>query len=138
MARRLADCRPLRAVHGNIDGPEVRRLFPQDLRFEIEGLRVWMTHIGGRPGRYDRRVRLLLEEDPPDLLVCGHSHLLRVERDRRFGHLYLNPGACGHEGFHRERTLLRFTLEKGRLRDLERADLGPRGRFSRAARGTPG
>lgn len=135
VARRLEEVAVLRAVHGNIDGPEVRARFPEDLRFDCQGLRVWMTHIGGRPGRYPRRVAEGLREDPPDLFVCGHSHLLQVARDRRHGCLYLNPGACGDEGVHPVKTLLRLELERGEVKRAQVVALGPRG--SSAGRAKP-
>ncbi len=119
--------KPLRAVHGNIDGPALRQRYPEDQRFECEGLQVWITHIGGYPGRYARRVRTLLPQYRPDLFICGHSHILKVMPDKRHGLLHLNPGACGREGFHKVKTLLRFTCAEGQVKDLEVIELGPRG-----------
>lgn len=123
----LRELAPLRAVHGNIDGAALRRELPEDLRFECGGFRVLMTHIGGYPGRYAPRARRLLREEPPDLFVCGHSHLLRVMGDPGLGLLHLNPGACGDEGFHEFRTLIRMTLEGRCFRDVEVVELGLRG-----------
>lgn len=136
VADRLEAFRPCVGVWGNIDEAGLRRRFPRDAHFEREGVRVWMTHIGGYPGRYAPRVRreaegLAAEGRAPDLFVCGHSHLLKVQRDPRFGWLALNPGACGRHGFHKVRTVLRFTLAAGRVRDLEAIELGPRGALPR-------
>ncbi len=117
----------LRAVQGNIDGADIRAKTPEDQRFELEGLRVWITHIGGRPGKYRERVRKGFEEERPDLFVCGHSHILKVEYDHKEKLLYLNPGAAGKEGFHQVRTLLRFKLAEGTPFDMEAIELGKRG-----------
>lgn len=119
--------RPLRAIVGNIDDAAARRAFPTDLRFELDGVRVWITHIGGRPPRYDRSVHEALRNDPPTLFVCGHSHICHVQFDAALNMLYMNPGACGRHGWHQVRTVLRFTITAGRLKDLEVVELGKRG-----------
>lgn len=110
---------PVRAVYGNIDGHKIRARLPEDQRFELAGARVWMTHIGGYPGRYDRRVRADLRKDPPDLFISGHSHILKVMYDKKLQCLHLNPGAVGNQGFHHKKTLLRFNLKAGKVADLE-------------------
>ncbi len=116
----LEEIAPLRAVYGNVDGTEVRRRLPEHQRFEVDGLAFWMTHIGGRPGRYDRSVRHELSQSPPDVFVCGHSHILQVERDEKLGRmLFINPGAAGTQGLHRVKTCLRLHLDDGRLRTAE-------------------
>ena len=126
---RLADIAPVRAVYGNVDGRDVRDTWPLDDRFERAGLRIWMTHIGGYPGRYDARVRGLLADDPPDVFICGHSHILKVTRDAHHGNCWvLNPGAAGHHGFHVVRTVLRFTIDDGAITAMEAVELGRRGR----------
>lgn len=114
----------LRAVHGNIDGAKIRASAPEDQRFSLEGVKVWMTHIGGRPGKYRPRILEGLRTDPPDLFICGHSHICKVEYDREHKLLYANPGALGKEGFHRVRTLLRFSLQNGRPTEMEVIELG--------------
>lgn len=113
---------PLRAVYGNIDGTELRSTFPLNAIFELEGLKVLMTHIAGYPNRYNQRARKLIEEVRPDLFICGHSHILKVMRDPKYGHLHLNPGAIGIQGFHQVRTLLQFEVEAGRLKNMEVAE----------------
>jgi hypothetical protein len=115
-----------RAVYGNIDGWEIRAQVPEHQRFECEGLRVWMTHIGGYPGRYAPSIRQQLLQDPPDLFISGHSHILKVMNDKKLGLLHMNPGAAGKNGFHKVRTALRFTIENGQPHDLEVIELGPR------------
>ena len=117
----------LRAVHGNIDGTAIRARAPEDQRFNQEGAQVWMTHIGGKPGKYRERVREGFEKERPDIFICGHSHILKVEYDQKEELLYLNPGAAGKEGFHQVRTLLRFKLENGKPFDMEAIELGKRG-----------
>lgn len=110
---------PVRAVYGNIDGHQIRARVPEHQRFEVEHTRVWITHIGGYPGRYDRRLRQSLHAQPPDLFICGHSHILKVMYDKKLQCLHLNPGAIGNQGFHQKKTLLRFTLKAGKVQDLE-------------------
>ena len=122
----LAALKPLRAVYGNIDNHIIRQEFPEDLRFMCEGVAVWMTHIGGYPGRYDRRVRVKLREAPPKLFIAGHSHILKVMWDKNLGLLHMNPGACGRIGLHQVRTMLQFAIEGEEVRDLEIIELGKR------------
>lgn len=125
---KLAAFKPMRAVYGNIDGHELRAIYPEDLVFELEGLKIYMTHIGGYPGHYSPRARKLIQLHQPDIFICGHSHILRVMRDKRFNNmLAMNPGAAGVHGFHKIKTLLRFTLDKGRILNLEAIELGKRG-----------
>jgi putative phosphoesterase len=126
----LAQIAPLRAVHGNIDGHELRVVFPEDLRFNCEGLDVWITHIGGYPGKYAPRVRERLIADPPNLFICGHSHILKVIPDNKLNILHMNPGAAGKEGFHQVRTILRFDIVAGKISNLEVVELGLRAALS--------
>lgn len=122
----LSAVAPLKAVYGNIDGDKIRREFPLHHKFIVEKCRIWMTHIGGRPGRYDYRIRDMVRRDRPDVFVCGHSHICLVKADPKIGGIYLNPGAAGIHGFHKVRTLLRFTVEDAKLKDFEVVELGPR------------
>lgn len=126
VAEGLAAVAPLRAVYGNADGGEIRAAFPERLRFIEEGVEVLLKHIGGYPGHYDRSVQEELFAAPPTLFVCGHSHILKVMMDRRLGVMHINPGAAGRYGIHHVRTLLRFTLDKGKIDHLEAIELGPR------------
>jgi len=123
----LEDFKPLRAVYGNIDNDKVRRALPLNLHFEVEGLRVFMTHIANYPGRYNKRARGLIEEHKPQLVICGHSHILKIIRDKTYGHLHMNPGACGIVGIHQVKTLVRFSIEKGKIKDVEVIEIGGRG-----------
>ncbi|QMU63656.1 MAG: YfcE family phosphodiesterase [Flavobacteriaceae bacterium] len=118
--------KPLRAVYGNIDTNEARTIFPLDAKFTVEGVSVWMTHIGGHPYKYHHRIREALTKSPPKLFICGHSHILKVQFDKRLKFLYLNPGAAGKHGFHQVRTMLRFQLEKGEIKNLEIIELAKR------------
>lgn len=127
VAERLAAFRPLRAVYGNIDGREIRAQYPLNLQFELEGISVFMTHIGGYPGRYTARVRALLDELKPRLYLAGHSHILKVMPDKKRGLLHVNPGAAGNHGWHKVRTIIRMTLDEGDMGDLEVIELGTRG-----------
>lgn len=124
IAERLNAFRPLRAVYGNADGGILRKLYTQDLRFECEGASVLMTHIGGYPGRYDAHIRRELYENPPKLFISGHSHILKVQYDKSLGLLHINPGAAGLQGWHKVRTLIRFTISEGSFSDLEVIELG--------------
>tara|TARA_R100000306_G_scaffold15292_1_gene19397 strand:+ start:13297 stop:13788 length:492 start_codon:yes stop_codon:yes gene_type:complete len=115
----LQKLKPLRAVYGNIDNDEARREFPLHNRFICEGVDVWITHIGGYPGRYDKRIREEIYKNPPKLFICGHSHILKVMPDKKTGLLHMNPGAIGKHGFHTVRTMLRFEIDKGNIKNLE-------------------
>ncbi len=119
--------KPFRAVYGNIDDAKMRRRYPLDLRFECEGVKVWMTHIGGYPNRYSKRVREQMPFDTPDLFITGHSHILKVMPDKKYDLLHMNPGACGNHGFHHIKTIIRFTIDDGEIKDLEVIELGKRG-----------
>lgn len=114
---------PLRAVHGNIDDHRLRAHFPEMLSWKSGGMEILMIHIGGRPGRYAKGIRALLKEKSPDLFICGHSHLLRVERDASWEGLYINPGAAGKQGFHVVRTLIRMTIGSGQVQNMEVIEL---------------
>lgn len=111
---------PVRAVYGNIDGPPVRHRAPEHQRFTVQGLRVWMTHIGGHPGRWAKGIGPVLQQERPDVFVCGHSHILRIERVRSLGGmLFLNPGAAGRQGFHQVKTVVRLAVEAGAATQAE-------------------
>ena len=123
VVERFQAFRPFRAVYGNIDGQDVRKVFPLLNRFEVEGVSVLMKHIGGYPGKYDPSVRPNLFVRPPKLFISGHSHILKVCYDKTLGLLHINPGAAGLYGFHKVRTLVRFTIDEGNVKDLEVIEL---------------
>jgi predicted phosphodiesterase len=125
---RLEGFKPTRGVYGNVDGAELRAALPAQLEWECEGLRVYMTHIGGYPGNYDPRARGALTRIRPGLFICGHSHVLKVIRDPALELIHMNPGAAGHTGWHTVRTAIRFTILGGKIFDAEAIELGPRGR----------
>lgn len=127
LADDLGKIAPVRGVYGNIDGTDIRNVFPLILRFELEGVKFFMTHIGGNPGRYALPIRREIEEDTPDVFICGHSHILKIVRDRSLNNmLYLNPGAAGKQGFQLYRTMVRFEIESGKLQNMEVITLGDR------------
>ncbi len=123
----LSKVSKLRAVYGNIDNAQIRKEFPLNNRFTVEDLDVWITHIGGYPGKYSPAVREELYQNPPKLFICGHSHILKVMPDRKLGLLHMNPGACGIYGFHKIRTMIRFEIAKGKIENPEVIELGARG-----------
>ena len=123
VATQLTAFKPLIAVHGNIDGRVIREQYPRNQCFTCEGVQVLMTHIAGQPPSYTSRVRSMIKKYNPTLLVCGHTHILHIARDER-GLIYLNPGAVGHYGIHLVRTLVRFTIEQGRLCDMVTIEIG--------------
>ncbi len=122
----LGSFKPLQAVFGNIDGGSLRWELPEVYETEIEGVKILMTHIAGPLGKYTPELRALLEEKKPDLLVCGHSHICKVAPDQKFALLYVNPGACGRHGFHQMRTVMRLTIDSGKVSGLEVVELGKR------------
>ena len=124
VADRLAAFKPLRAVYGNIDGDKLRVVFKQHERWMCEGVDVWMTHIGGYPGKYAREVKPEIFMHPPKLFISGHSHILKVMYDKKLGTLHINPGAEGKYGFHNVRTLVRFEIDGTDIRNLEVIEIG--------------
>lgn len=122
----ISKLKPLRAVYGNIDDHKIQKEFPLNNRFFCEGVDVFITHIGGYPPKYNGRTRKLIQENPPKLFICGHSHILKVMMDKELKVLHMNPGACGKHGFHQVRTMLRFVIDGADIKDLEVIELGKR------------
>ena len=118
VVEQLEQFKPLKAVYGNIDDAKIRQSFPLNLRFECEGMDVFITHIGGYPGRYTGRVREIIRSKSPQLYICGHSHILKVMPDKKYDFLHINPGACGNYGFHKIKTIVRFDINKGKIQNL--------------------
>ncbi|HTE00575.1 MAG TPA: metallophosphoesterase family protein [Mucilaginibacter sp.] len=123
LADKLAAFKPLRGVYGNIDGKEIRLDYPEHLRFKCEDVDVWMTHIGGYPGKYNPSIRQEIYTNPPKLFICGHSHILKVIYDKKISCLHLNPGAAGQQGWHKVRTMLRFCISEEKIHTLEAIEL---------------
>lgn len=126
LADQLAAFKPIRGVYGNIDGQDIRNVYPEMMRFTVEGLDVLMIHIGGYPNRYVPVVKEIMLQNPPKLFISGHSHILKVIYDKKFQCLHLNPGAAGKQGWHKVRTLQRFDINDGRIQNLEVIELGNR------------
>jgi len=118
--------KPLKAVYGNIDNHLIRTEFQEDLKFTLEEVSVWITHIGGYPNRYDIRIKEEITKNPPKLFICGHSHILKVIYDKKLNLLHMNPGAAGKHGFHNVRTMLRFEINEGNISNLEIIELETR------------
>ena len=123
LANNLAAIKPLRAVYGNIDGYPIRLQYPKIAHFKVEDVNVMMTHIGGYPGRYEPSIRAELYATKPQLFICGHSHILKVIFDKTLNCLHINPGAAGISGFHQVRTLIRFSIDKTEIKNLEVIEL---------------
>ncbi len=123
---RFREIKPFRAVHGNADSQTIRRECPKDLRFQTEGVDVWITHIGGYPGNYAPEVKPEIFIHPPKLFICGHSHILKVKYDKTLKLLHINPGAAGKQGWQQVRTLVRFVIDGEDMRDLEVIELSDR------------
>ncbi len=119
VADRLAAFKPFRAVYGNIDDHQVRTAYPEHLHFYCENLKVYLTHIGGYPGRYNRQLAATIQREKPGLFICGHSHILKVMHDPKHDLLHINPGAAGKHGLHLKITLLRFVIDGTNIKDLE-------------------
>ncbi len=123
----LRDFKPTRAVWGNIDNHHIRSECSEFLRFKIERVEILITHIGGKPERYSKPAFTELEKNgAPKLFICGHSHITLVKMDKRFNMLWMNPGACGYKGFHKIKTILRFSVSGNKIHDLELIELGKR------------
>jgi putative phosphoesterase len=124
----LQSIKPVKAVFGNIDDKDMQVQWPENYRVDIEGMSILMTHIGGTPPRYNPRVKKLLAEKTPGLFICGHSHILKIGRDPALNNmLFVNPGAAGNHGFHHMKTILRFEILEGEVRNMEVIELGKRG-----------
>ena len=119
--------KPFKAVYGNIDDQSIRIQFPLNLLFTCEGIKVFITHIGGYPGKYTKRVREILRKEKSQLYICGHSHILKVMHDKSLDLLHINPGACGNHGFHKMKTIIRFDIIDSQIKNLEVIELGKRG-----------
>lgn len=122
----LSKIAPIRGVYGNIDGQETRAIYPLHNRFVVDGLDVWITHIGGYPNHYHPSIKTELRMNPPQIFICGHSHILKIMRDQQLGFLHINPGAAGISGFHTVRTMVRFEIVNGKPAQAAVIDLGPR------------
>ena len=118
--------KPVRGVYGNIDDHVVRAAWPKFNRFNCEGMDILMTHIGGKPYRYSKDAYSQFVRKTPDVFICGHSHILLVQFDKKINSMWLNPGACGYKGFHKVKTILRFEIDKGAIQNMEAIELGPR------------
>ena len=119
----LAKFKPIRAVYGNIDGQEIRKVYPKNQRFMCEEVDVWITHIGGYPNRYSLDVKELIKINPPKLFISGHSHILKVIYDKKLDLLHMNPGSAGKYGIHKVITMLRFSIDRKEIKDLEVIEL---------------
>ena len=126
IASALASFKPFRAVYGNIDGPDIQQVYPEKLRWLCENVEIFMTHIGGYPGRYTAWVKKELTEHPAQLFISGHSHILKVLFDQKLNCLHMNPGAAGKQGWHTIRTIIRFSIDGGSIKDCEVIELGKR------------
>ena len=115
-----------RFVYGNIDPKEIRLETVEDLFWSVEGMDIFMTHIAGYPGRYNTRVLKIIREKRPDIVVCGHSHILKVIYNKQLHHLHINPGACGRYGLHQVRTAIRFAIDGTEVKEMEVIELGNR------------
>ncbi len=119
----LLQFKPLKGVYGNIDSAEIRKTFPEHLRFNCEKVGVWLTHIGGYPDKYHPKVKPEIYTNPPKLFICGHSHIVKVMYDKKINCLHINPGAAGKHGWQKVSTLIRFTITEDRIEDLELIEL---------------
>lgn len=126
VAAQLSSLKPFRAVNGNIDNQEIKKLYREYECWEEEGFKILMIHIAGPLGKYTRQTRMLIDKLNPDILVCGHSHILKVAKDPSFNLMYVNPGAAGKQGFHHLRTMLKFELDRGQIKNAQVVELGKR------------
>lgn len=126
IANQLKDFKPLKGVYGNIDGYDVRSIYPETLNWNCEDISVMMTHIGGHPQKYAPGVKAALTAARAQLFISGHSHILRVMYDQKLQCLHMNPGAAGRQGWHKVRTIIRFTIDKKEIANCEVIELGKR------------
>jgi putative phosphoesterase len=122
----FASFKPFRAVYGNIDDSVVRGAYKESLRFVVDEMDIWITHIGGTPGNYSPKVKKEIYSTHTDIFICGHSHIVKVMFDRKAGVLYINPGAAGYYGLHKYITAIRFQIDGKKIHDLELIEMGER------------
>lgn len=127
VADKLKAFKPLKGVYGNIDGEDIRSVYPEKLRWKCEDVEVFMTHIGGYPGRYAPGIKQELAATPTQLFICGHSHILKIIFDDKLQCLHINPGAAGNQGWHVMKTIVRLTIDGKNMKDCEVIELGKRG-----------
>ena len=125
----LEKIKPVKAVFGNIDDKTIQAKYPEDLWMELEGFIILITHIAGSPPNYNPRVKKILKDKTPDILICGHSHILKIMKDKDRSMFFINPGAAGQQGFHHMKTIMRFELENKEIRKVEVIELGKRGQL---------
>lgn len=123
---KLSQLKKTRGVYGNIDDHTIRLVYPKNEVFEIEGIKVYITHIGGYPGRYNAESKAVILKEKPNLFISGHSHILKVMPDHKLNLLHINPGAAGIHGFHQIRTIVRFEIDNGKINNLQVIELGKR------------
>jgi putative phosphoesterase len=116
---KLSSIKPVKAVYGNVDGADIRMKYKKQLRFTCEDMNIWITHIGGYPGHYKNEIRDEFAKNPPNLFICGHSHILKIIFDKKYNLLFINPGAAGIFGFHKVRTAVRFVIDKSEPKQME-------------------
>ncbi|HEX7754786.1 MAG TPA: metallophosphoesterase family protein [Niabella sp.] len=126
LVAQLKSFKPLRGVYGNIDGQDIRGIFPETAVFECEEVKVLIRHIGGYPPKYNKETKPLLIREQPQLFISGHSHILKIMYDDQLQCLYMNPGAAGKQGWHKVRTLIRFTIHEKDIKDCEVIELKER------------
>ncbi len=126
LAEKLASFKPLKGVFGNIDGQDIRSIYPENLIFNCEEVKVYMTHIGGYPPKYNSRSKAIIKENKPQLFISGHSHILKIMYDDKLNCLHMNPGAAGKQGLHKIRTLIRFDIDGADIKNCEVIELGKR------------
>jgi len=126
LADQLASFKPLKGVYGNIDGNDIRIIYPEQLVFMCEDVKVMIRHIGGYPPKYNPETRKELAIHQPQLFISGHSHILKIIYDDKINCLHMNPGAAGKQGWHKVRTLIRFVIDGKEMKDCEVIELGKR------------
>ncbi|MGZ8525269.1 MAG: metallophosphoesterase family protein [Chitinophagaceae bacterium] len=129
LANRLSSFKPLKGVYGNIDATDISSIYPEDLFFQCEEIKVFMTHIGGYPPKYNARVKPLIQEYKPQLFISGHSHILKVMYDDKLQCLHINPGAAGNQGWHKVRTIITLVIDGKNMKDCKVIELGARARI---------
>jgi len=126
IASQLSSFKPLKGVYGNIDGNDIRSIFPEKLIWNCEDVKVFMTHIGGHPAKYAPGISQQIRDNKVKLFICGHSHILRIQYHNELECLYINPGAAGNQGWHKMKTIVRFSIDGKEIKDCEVIELGRR------------
>lgn len=81
----------LKAVYGNMDDPELRRILPRREIFEVAGHLIGLIHGDGAPQTILDYVTAQFKNEKVSAIIFGHSHQPCNKKIKDI--LYFNPGS---------------------------------------------